>query len=278
MKELMILLLAFVLLLSGCAAPSIPSPSSAVTVEESSTPIPSNPPASSTPLDLESFSPEDLPTSPLPMNDLWWRESCPELYMLAELPEADIALYGVNQYDGPYSEDPLFLRYGSSLQWLEQTSYSVRYTPTLTWADFDNDGSNELVAIYCIAYGTGCFIQELHLYEWDGSAWNDQLYSPKDYEAQVRQGVSYGYSASDETFSLSLGNTTIESPVCTAPTGLGFGEWAYFDVDGSELQLRLYLCAYFEKSLPQIIGNYTATVTYDGERFSLRHLSLTAPE
>ena len=274
----MVLPLSFLLLLSGCATPSIPSSLPSVSPEENSTPIPSNPLTSSTPLDLETFNLEDFPTSPLPMNDLWWRESCPELYMLAELPEADIALYGVNQYDGPYSEDPLFLRYGSSLQWLEQTSYSVRYTPTLTWADFDNDGSNELVAIYCIAYGTGCFIQELHLYEWDGSAWSNQLYSPKDYEAQVRRDVSYGYSASDEIFSLSLGSTTIAAPVCAAPTGLGFGEWAHFDVDGSKLQLRLYLCAHFEKSPPQIIGTYTANVVYDGECFSLSSPSITDPE
>lgn len=278
MKKLMVLPLSFVLFLTGCAAPSIPFSSPSVSPKESSTPITSDPPASSTSLDLKSLSLEDLPTSPLPMNDLWWRESCPELYMLAELPNENIALYGVNQHDGPYSEDPLFLRYGSSLQWLDQTSYSVRYTPTLAWADFDNDGRNELAAVYCVAYGSGCFIQELHLYEWDGATWCNQIYSPKDYEAQVRQDISYGYSAEESLFYLSAKHTTIKAPVYTAPSGLGFGEWAFFNVDGSSIQLRLYLCAYYEKDIPQIVGEYTASVGYDGEHFFLFAPSITDPE
>ena len=102
------------------------------------------------------------------------------MYLLSELPEEDIALYG-------YGSDTLtgvLLRRGEDLTHLDQPYLATENpaAPELWWDDFDGDGENELAVLYLLVNHAQQHLVQLHFYSPDGAGWEDQAL---DLDAQV---------------------------------------------------------------------------------------------
>lgn len=155
---------------AGSPAPSAPdSPSAAPEASPAATP---------TEHWWADLTAEDLPAEVTDAADVVAGSG--EVYLLSELPEEDISLYG-------YGSDTLtgvLLRRGEDLTHLDQPYLATENpaAPELWWDDFDGDGENELAVLYLLVNHAQQHLVQLHFYSPDGAGWQDQ---PLDLDAQV---------------------------------------------------------------------------------------------
>lgn len=266
MKKLY-LSLALALLLSGCATTNrdvSPSPMGTVKMAESPTP-------SATPEKLwwEGKTAVDLPTEVEPAGNI---SSVDGPVCLALLSDADIGLYG----DGDPTAGVL-LRKGDYVQFFPQTYATARYTlPELNWADIDGDGENELAVKYLVEDTEGDIVYELHIYEWDGTAWTDHPFTQAEFTPLLEGLVTYRYE--DDYVTLTVGSSTDrlwyegeEEPVGLAP----IGDLVFFRQEGDGyvviFGLRLELSG---GGAGYDAATLTAQLSYDGESFALSDYAL----
>ncbi len=123
---------------------------------------------------------EDLPTEVLDahtLGDLY--ENTDPCWLLDQVEEEGIALYGVNPMGAADEVRGIYLRYGEHLQYFDQVAMPYQFIcPHLTWYDFDGDGENELLAVYSVGRGTTMDINELVVYEWEDGRWSEHRYDP----------------------------------------------------------------------------------------------------
>lgn len=112
---------------------------------------------------------EDLPTE---LIDVPGASQDP-IWLMAELPEDDIAVY----YEAETGRS--WLRYGDALQALDPGGRAITtprlLMPELYFQDLDGDGENELAMIYNSDSGTGVSVWDLLVCEWDGQRWTEYL-------------------------------------------------------------------------------------------------------
>lgn len=101
----------------------------------------------------------ELPTEILSWEE--WDGSGP-LVLLAELPEQDVALYGMREY--PAGGNVVWLCWGDALAEFDWNFGAPPLTMPALWCfDADNDGQEEVVAVTCGGTGTGIYIEVLHM-------------------------------------------------------------------------------------------------------------------
>ena len=83
--------------------------------------------------------------------------------LLAELPEQDVALYGVRDHRG---DDRALLRWEDSLAEFDWNFGGPLIVEPRLWCwDADDDGQDEVVLVNHVGSGTGVSIEELHIVE-----------------------------------------------------------------------------------------------------------------
>ena len=132
----------------------------------------------------------DLPAEVVVMGGRWEGDPLIQspIWLLAELPEEDIAVYWDlrNGLDG--LEGRSLIRYGECLQYVEERLASS-WPPELHYQDFDGDGEKELAVIYS-PDGQGML---LSVYEWDGQRWTGTTYDPSGIIEDFNRQRSYAF-------------------------------------------------------------------------------------
>lgn len=168
--------LALLLLLALTACSAQPAPSATQPAPSES---PSAAPSTAPEADWwEGLTADDLPDTVTDPADVVAGSG--ELYLLAELPEEDISLYGY----GSAALTGVLLRRDSVLSHWEEPYLAAENpaAPTLWWDDFDGDGENELAVQYLTENTAQRHLARLHLYRPGESGWEDW---PLDLSAQT---------------------------------------------------------------------------------------------
>lgn len=141
---------------------------------------------------------EDLPTRIVSQGT---PEAEADIWLVAELPEDDIAAYF--EPDTAHS----WLRYGEFLQELvfddrnKMLMTPRKQLPELYFEDLDGDGEKELAIIYNSDTGTGVSVWSLTVLEWDGKSWTAHTaHLEKDIIREFRDGYSLDYYGVDENY------------------------------------------------------------------------------
>lgn len=284
MKKLLLPLLLLSLLLFGCAR----SPVQPVPAPDTPGPAPVEPPlptAAPEPLWWEGVTVDDLPAVPAAPEEIL--AGAQAFYLLSELPEQDIALYG---YGGSVLEDADFsgvlLRRGDTLTPFDQAYLPAvePVLPELWWADFDGDGASELAVKYMIRNHTRSHVFELHFYApEEGGGWSDCGLTDSDADALLAQQVAYAYDPGSRTITAALPDERVsyrlgdqdpepagDAPLCFLDrTFYRYRDGSFTGVYGTGVLLQ-------GLGTPCYFASVTADVRYDGASVSLEHLHLTA--
>lgn len=198
MKKAFLMVLAC-LLLAGCGAPT----GTTAKVPETAPEEPISAPAVVT----EGRVPEEydaLPTEVVSLYD--WQTSGEPLALLAEIPEQEMALYGVADRDAPH----VLFRWGDTLaefpDWVIYTPKSV--TPELLALDLDGDGAVEPV-VSCFQGGNQVSRYALHVLQQSRGTLTDSQLPDSLYEEQLSALLTL--SGSGEMLTISLGSQSIEA-------------------------------------------------------------------
>ena len=201
------------------------------------------------------------------------------IQLLAEVPEADVAFYGLPWYEGS-SGDTALIRWGDSLaefDWIFCPGPSFTL-PRMACLDVDGDWEDELIVVCQTGTGTGISICELHILEKnpDGtltactfpeSLWQEEI--PKLFRTGAIDGRAFailGYELVElERFNVE--NLDLE----TASSGA----IANFDVKGNSLSFRGAFCLSSKESGgPCYVAETSAWILYQDGVFILQDFHL----
>ena len=203
--------------------------------------------------------------------------------LLAELPEQDVALYGVRDHRG---DDRALLRWGGSLAEFDWSfGGPLTVEPRLWCWDADDDGQDEVVLVNHVGSGTGVSIEELHIveknedgtladYAFPEELWRDQLSALLTLvKGNNRVWVSLGRELVDITSQLpeNLEPETLR--------GLGTGNVAGFDTDwprGADIRFSGSACLDADGYYSWYAADILAYVSYAGGVFTLSDLHLNS--
>ena len=203
--------------------------------------------------------------------------------LLAELPEQDVALYGVRDHRG---DDRALLRWEDSLAEFDWNfGGPLTVEPRLWCWDADDDGQDEVVLVNHVGSGTGVSIEELHIveknedgtladYAFPEELWRDQLSALLTLvKGNNRVWVSLGRELVDITSQLpeNLEPETLR--------GLGTGNVAGFDTDwprGADIRFSGSVCLDADGYNSWYVADISAYVSYAGGVFTLSDLHLNS--
>ena len=203
--------------------------------------------------------------------------------LLAELPEQDVALYGVRDHRG---DDRALLRWGGSLAEFDWSFGGPLIVEPRLWCwDADDDGQDEVVLVNHVGSGTGVSIEELHIveknedgtladYAFPEELWRDQLSALLTLvKGNNRVWVSLGRELVDNTSQLpeNLEPETLQ--------GLGTGNVAGFDTDwprGADIRFSGSVCLDADGYNSWYVADISAYVSYAGGVFTLSDLHLNS--
>lgn len=203
--------------------------------------------------------------------------------LLAELPEQDVALYGVRDHRG---DDRALLRWEDSLAEFDWNfGGPLTVEPRLWCWDADDDGQDEVVLVNHVGSGTGVSIEELHIveknedgtladYAFPEELWRDQLSALLTLvKGNNRVWVSLGRELVDITSQLpeNLDPETLR--------GLGTGNVAGFDTDwprGADIRFSGSVCLDADGYNSWYVADISAYVSYAGGVFTLSDLHLNS--
>lgn len=269
MKKAFLMVLAC-LLLAGCGAPT----GTTAKVLETAPEEPISAPAVVT----EGRVPEEydaLPTEVVSLYD--WQTSGEPLALLAEIPEQEMALYGVADRDAPH----VLFRWGDTLaefpDWVIYTPKSV--TPELLALDLDGDGAVEPV-VSCFQGGNQVSRYALHVLQQSRGTLTDSQLPDSLYEEQLSALLTL--SGSGEMLTISLGSQSIEAAL---PEGvqaetlehLWTGAFVSWSEDGGVLWLEDRPALYPENSaLASVVSMavLSARVFLSDGQFTLSDMTL----
>ena len=278
MKRLLPALLALTLL-AGCSpretAPSLPETSPAQPISAPAVVTEGREPEEDDDLSaaLDGFS-EWMHNSTLDQNSVG---------LLAELPEQDVALYGVRDHRG---DDRALLRWEDSLAEFDWNFGGPLIVEPRLWCwDADDDGQDEVVLVNHVGSGTGVSIEELHIveknedgtladYAFPEELWRDQLSALLTLvKGNNRVWVSLGRELVDITSQLpeNLEPETLR--------GLGTGNVAGFDTDwprGADIRFSGSVCLDADGYNSWYVADISAYVSYAGGVFTLSDLHLNS--
>ena len=203
--------------------------------------------------------------------------------LLAELPEQDVALYGVRDHRG---DDRALLRWEDSLAEFDWNFGGPLVVEPRLWCwDADDDGQDEVVLVNHVGSGTGVSIEELHIveknedgtladYAFPEELWRDQLSALLTLvKGNNRVWVSLGRELVDITSQLpeNLEPETLR--------GLGTGNVAGFDTDwprGADIRFSGSVCLDADGYNSWYVADISAYVSYAGGVFTLSDLHLNS--
>lgn len=195
------------------------------------------------------------------------------LALLAELPEADAAFYGLN-------ENTALVRWGNSLAEFDWSFVTPRSIPPRIWRlDLDDDWQDELIIDCYVDGGTGVSIEELHVIEKNAddtltdfafpeTLWKEQilemasLSSSGGYRAYVQMGADM---VEFRTENLASGGHSLES----IQQHFGTSETVYFESINDSLRLNGSFCLETEDNGPHRVADYSAGISYQDGAFLL---------
>ena len=203
--------------------------------------------------------------------------------LLAELPEQDVALYGVRDHRG---DDRALLRWEDSLAEFDWNFGGPLIVEPRLWCwDADDDGQDEVVLVNHVGSGTGVSIEELHIveknedgtltdYAFPEELWRNQLSALLTLvKGNNRVWVSLGRELVDITSQLpeNLEPETLR--------GLGTGNVAGFDTDwprGADIRFSGSVCLDADGYNSWYVADISAYVSYAGGVFTLSDLHLNS--
>ena len=203
--------------------------------------------------------------------------------LLAELPEQDVALYGVRDHR---DNDRALLRWEDSLAEFDWNFGGPLIVEPRLWCwDADDDGQDEVVLVNHVGSGTGVSIEELHIveknedgtladYAFPEELWRDQLSALLTLvKGNNRVWVSLGRELVDITSQLpeNLEPETLR--------GLGTGNVAGFDTDwprGADIRFSGSVCLDADGYNSWYVADISAYVSYAGGVFTLSDLHLNS--
>ena len=168
----------------------------------------------------------DLPTEVVRQSEL---VSNGGIALLAELPEEDIAFYGLEGKEFY----PALIRWGESqaeFDWLYMTPRCVE--PRLWCFDFDGDGADELVVDCYYGSGTGVSLSDLHVVEKSGDGTLTAYTYPTDILTSVLVGHLTRVQAGNAAYAV-LGEEMVD--ITEELEGKAADIWEYDLAPGSAL-------------------------------------------
>ena len=203
--------------------------------------------------------------------------------LLAELPEQDVALYGVRDHRG---DDRALLRWEDSLAEFDWNFGGPLIVEPRLWCwDADDDGQDEVVLVNHVGSGTGVSIEELHIveknedgtladYAFPEELWRDQLSALLTLvKGNNRVWVSLGRELVDITSQLpeNLEPETLR--------GLCTGSVAGFDADwprSADIRFRGRACLDVDGDYNWYVADISAYVSYADGVFALSEFHLNS--
>lgn len=196
------------------------------------------------------------------------------VYLLAQLPEKDIALYGLCS---PDKDESLLLRDGETVSAFDAPWLTPRrILPTLHLGDFDGDGTEELLALTYTGSGSGVSVWTPVLFEPNSEGWEaftlpyepygglSPLLSCQRADGESRALLSLG----DSTFSLELEDYVEPQP----PLEPYVGPIVSYGVEGGSITVKLGVGLYQEGVIPYTlyyVAELRGELVWDGQGFSL---------
>lgn len=196
------------------------------------------------------------------------------LALLAELPEADAAFYGLNK-------NTALIRWGNSLAEFDWSFVTPRSIPPRIWRlDLDNDWQDELIIDCYVDGDAGVSIEELHVIEKNAddtltdfafpeTLWKEQilemawLSSSGGYRAYVQMGEDM---VEFRTENIASGDHSPES----IRQHFGTSEVAYFESANGGLRLNGSFCLETEDNGGlHTVADYSASISYQDGAFLL---------
>lgn len=136
------------------------------------------PEAPATPIsDPEAILPDELPWPSYEVEgEFWpdnynWHEAPVKLIGLSNDRDRTAAVFAFDGYET--GQEGLMLCVGGHLAYFPELMYQVTsqvHPANPVWGDFDGDGADELAVIPISGTGTGVFMQDLYVFEWDGQS------------------------------------------------------------------------------------------------------------
>lgn len=261
------------------AAPSVVGSNSSQTVSGS---------ADSTPTATETNSPtgiisrvEDIMLKDLPDKVFDPSDYYPgHVYLLAELKENDIFLYG---YSEPGTFMPhVILRIHDSLHFYDWEYITPRsIPPVMTYSDFDGDGKAELAIVLYVGSGTGYAVEDLRMIEFgDGGSLTDYYLSPADYLAYLGSNIAYTIDNSDNLILTAQGSRLNAGKVQTEDRGKlmglgGIGDNVHFYADDNKILGEFGIGLKYENwaTMPPA-GIAVIDISYNNGRFTMGDIVL----
>lgn len=216
-----------------------------------------------------------IPLTDLPqemVDPAQWSDDPQDIYLLAQLVEDDIYLYGMN--DNAH----VLLRQGEQRALLEWQYLTPRLIlPEMKFADFDGDGGKELAVILYTGSGTGISIEELHIVTWQGNTATDHCYQAQDYQKEMLEQVKWLYDAENSKATLHCGYLDV---YLTEQAGshydeveglAAFGDQVDFEVTEND-KIKVKFAVGLSRTgwdMPDYIGEITAQVVYRNGKFAI---------
>ena len=203
--------------------------------------------------------------------------------LLAELPEQDVALYGVRDHRG---DERALLRWEDSLAEFDWNFGGPLIVEPRLWCwDVDDDGQDEVVLVNHVGSGTGVSIEELHIVEKneDGTLTDDAF--PEELWQEDLSSLLDTAVSDERTFAVlgeELVDITRQLPENLEPEvlwGLGTGSVAGFDTDwprGADIRFSGSACLDGDGYYNWYVANISAYVSYAGGVFALSDLHLNS--
>ena len=226
-----------------------------------------------------SLSPDQLPREPVEsLVEVWNGEpAC----LLAQLPQEDIALYGL------YSEDKsqsLVLRYGEELTAYELPWLGPRCIPPQFFSgDYDGDGDRETLVLTYTGSGTGVSSWTLTLLERTEEGWEAVTLPDASYQEDLSPLLACRWL--EGTAVLSLGEISLPLPALSEYVEVGealepvAGTVLHYEAEGDGITAILDVGVFCEAyATPYYCARLEGRLVYDRKGFSLSEPRLSPLE
>lgn len=213
--------------------------------------------------------------------DIWGEGS---LFLLAQLPEEDISLYGMTGGEKlTGEEDTLILRQGDALTAFQLPWLNSRAILPQLWAgDYDGDGVGEVALVTYTGWGTGVSCWTLTMFERKAERWTARTLPDLSWQEGLSSHFSCEHTGEGEAvigFSgLSLPVTLPEYADKNAPLEAYGGTIVEYEPQEEHIVVKLAVGIWQEEYIPytcEYPAQLEGQLGYDGNGFTLISPSLS---
>lgn len=211
-----------------------------------------------------------------------------KIWLLAELPEQNIRLYGLNFTVSGENNDTgtVLVRWNDRLfkyAWSFLTPRAI--LPILGCADYDGDNELEIAVNLYVGSGTGLSIEQLHILDYDGTeTLRDYRLDEQKYLAAFNENLKWNLNNSTKVVTVNIGesvatynldNILIESGQMFEKIGVS-GNIVSYMMEGDELSISLAFAPLggdYDIYNPYI-GDASADIQYQNGDFEFSHMTV----